>query len=327
MTITEFAGAIGVSTATVSRAFSGKGRISAATRARILERARELGYRPNRMAASMGRRRCGAIGFVYEATAHLDCDYYLAELSVGVSQAAAAAGQALQIVTVPADTALATERLDDTLYAGGLDGVLIYLDSPWAAGLRATADALGLPHLTLDNTREPSDGVISVGAQIEAASRTVGGYFRRLGRRAPAFISGTHDARKLAGLRTGLAESAGALVVDPGGASFADGYAAAERLLRERPATDAIFCANDVLAVGAIRALRDAGRQVPDDIAVIGCDDLRMAAYHCPALSTIRLPKQTLGSLAVRSLLARIAGDPAPAPALDACELISRESA
>lgn len=327
MTISEFAARLGVSTATVSRAFSDKGRIRATTRAEILRQAEVLAYRPNLHARAMVRGRTDTLALFTNAPREADSDYYVAELTFGITCAAAEAGRSLQIHAVSRKAAENPAHLADILNAGAVDGFIVYLYTEWAKLLVATAEARGMPYVIVDSTCEPSDHVLSMGDAIYAGSVRAAAYFRRLGRCRVGFIHGLHDRHKLAGLRQGLGELADTLVTDPGGVSFADGYEAFGRLHEACPDMNALFCANDVLAVGAIRAAVDRGLRVPGDVSVIGCDDLRLAAFYSPALTTIRLPKFRMGEMAVAKLLSLIEGRPAPAKQELECELIVRESA
>jgi len=327
MNIKTFAARIGVSTATVSRAFSNKGRISTATRARVREQARRLGYFPNRQARSMVRGKTDALALLYDTPQEADSDYYLAEVSYGIAHAAAQSNMLLQMHAVACDTAQYPECIADLVHTGSVDGFLVYLRTAWAAALIQKAEEQNIPYLILDNTLETSKNVLSIGDAIENACQQAGAYFRRIGKTYPAFVHGIHDDRKLNGFATGLGNLRSKMVRDPGGVSFEHARRAVERILEASPETDAVMCGNDVLAMGAIRGALDRGLRVPDDIAVIGCDDLALARYSNPALTTIRLPKASLGELAVKRLLNMIGDESLTSSPLPQCELILRESA
>jgi DNA-binding LacI/PurR family transcriptional regulator len=326
MTIVEFSRHIGLSTATVSRAFSGRGRISAKTRAYVQARAVEVGYRPNLQARHMVRRQTETIGLFYEAPEKLDSDYYVGEVAFGISDAAREHGQYLQIMTVPPNAVSTPAMMLDLVLSRSLDGFIVNLLQPWTAALLDGARQRGVPCVIIDNTRPPDDVTLSIGEGIETASRRIGEYLVGIGRCHVGLVCGIHDERKVAGFRHGLGDLVASLAVHPGGKTFQAGYDAALALLAGQPALDALFCANDVLAIGAMRALADQGRRVPADVAVVGCDDLAMARFTQPALTTLRLPKYELGHWAVRKLLALIRKHATgPAPALE-CSLILRES-
>ena len=325
MTIVELAKDLGVSTATVSRAFTPDSRISDASRQRVLKRAADVGFHPNIHARNMVRRSTDMIAFYYDAPRHMDADYYVAELTFGIACEVAATGRPFQIHTVPAGAS--PEQLAAPICNSSAAGVIVNLYSEWAHALMQAAEQNRVPYIIIDNTRAPGARMLSLGAAIEKASRKAGAYFLRTGRRRPAFMHGIHDGRKLRGFRSGLGSLAASLQEDPGGVNFQSAYAAADRLLSNPTPPDCLYCANDVLAMGAIRAACDRGVSVPEDLAVIGCDDLHMAAYYTPALTTIRLPKFDLGAEAARQVISLIErGKPCPPHPLD-CDLILRESA
>jgi DNA-binding LacI/PurR family transcriptional regulator len=327
MKIVDFAKEIGCSTATVSRAFSTKGRISPATRDFIRAKAQELGYRPNLQARNMVLQRTNTLALFYSAPERLESDYYVSELICGITNAINAAGMYLQVHAVPAGVSELPTRFLDLIHSHGVDGFIVNMLQPWAPSLLELARQKQVPHIVLDNTREEAERILSLGAQIETASSRVGEYFRRLGRRHPGFIHGIHDERKLAGFRRGLGELAAELVPYPGGTTFNDGFNAFEGLRAAHPETDCLYCANDVLGIGAMRAALNHGVCIPQDLAVIGCDDLQMARFFAPSLTTIQLPKYELGELAVKRLLAQIEPSlPSVVSRLE-CELILRESA
>ncbi len=327
MTIVDFAKEVGVSTATVSRAFSDKGRISVETRRRVLRQAEKLGYRPNLHARQMVTRRSDTLGFLYSVPPHMVADYYTSEIISGITETVNNEGLYLQVNEIPSDIDALPTRVTDLVHSRWVDGLIVYTVQSWTDDLAALARRQGMPVIVLDNVHKASADVLSVGPQIEAASEKVGAYLRRIGRRQPAFVHGIHDRVKLRGFRRGLESLSERLVTDPGGMTFQDGYDAYTRLSSATGGgPDALFCANDVLAVGAMRAARDRGRSVPGDVAVVGCDDLQMARFVSPALTTIRLPKHELGRTATQQLVAKIREQPVPPSSFD-CPLILRESA
>jgi len=328
MNIVEFAAKMGVSTATISRAFSDKGRISPVTRSLILQKAEELNYRPNLHARNMVLRKTNTIAFVYATMAHGLSDYYVSELSCGISDAINHEGMYMQVHTIPPNLDKPPEHLLDIVFSHAVDGIIINLKQDWTIPLIKAAQQKKVPYIILDNTRKASDKILSLSCQIKEASTKVGAYFNRLGCRYPGFIHGIHDRRKLNGFVSGLSVCAENLLEEHGGSTFNDGYEALHRLLGRSDLVDCVYCANDVLALGAIRAAKDLGKRIPTDIAIVGCDDVQMSQYTIPALTTIKLPIYQLGSLAVVKLLSQINGKEyvSNAPPLS-CNLIIRESA
>lgn len=327
MNITQFSQQIGVSTATVSRAFSGKGRISDQTRRYVHEQAARVGYRPNLQARNMARRSTQTLAFFHEAPEKLDSDYYVGELACGLNDAAREAGYYLQNQTVPPDTEAPPEMMLDLILSRSIDGFIVNLRQPWAEPLFTAAQRSKVPYVIIDNTRPQDDVTLSIGDQIELAASRVGDYVRRIGRQRPAMIRGIHDERKLQGFRQGLGDLADHLHVEPGGKTFQAGFEAGTRLCEQQPDIDVLFCANDVLAIGAIRAASNRDIVIPDELAVIGCDNLAMSPYSVPALTTIHLPKYEMGHWSVRKLLGLIDNQPLNAHPNLECTLLVRQSA
>jgi LacI family transcriptional regulator len=326
-TIRDVAKALKVSTATVSRAFGSPGRISPVTRRRILAKAEALGYRPNIHARQLpGGGGISTIGFFYPALIRGEPDYFVAEILLGISETAMARNVPLQIHPLPLeDAAPAFGRCRDMLLDGSFGGVIVYAGSAVAEGLAEAAMQAGVPCTIIGGDEPAGPGRITYGR--ERGSELAGRYVRTIGRKRPAYVGGLDDATKQRGFRRGLGTRlASCLVVDPGGSSFVDGAHAAGRLLAVRPAVDAVFCANDVLATGLIQEVVRSGRGVPQDVAVIGCDDVSFARYTTPALTTIRFHEYEIGQTAVDTLLRMQTGEVVDGIVIPS-ELMVRESA
>jgi LacI family repressor for deo operon, udp, cdd, tsx, nupC, and nupG len=329
-TIRDMATALGVSTATVSRAFGSPGRISARTRQRILRKAEELGYRANIHARHLPKGGGGVatIGFFHPSLVRGEPDYFVAEILLGISETAAARGMPLQIHPLPPDAGgddPLVSRSRDMLLDGSLGGMIVYAGSAAAAGLAAAAERAGLPCLAIGGGEEAGTQRITYGR--EAGAEQAGRYLCNIGRRRPAYVGGLDDAGKLRGFRTGLGTKlAAGLRHDPGGCAFADGVRAAERLLAGSAAPDAVFCANDVLALGFMHEALRRGCRIPAEVAVVGCDDVSFARFVTPALTTVRFHEYEIGRTAVVALARRMAGEQVGVMAIPS-ELIVRESA
>jgi DNA-binding LacI/PurR family transcriptional regulator len=327
-TIRDVAKALSVSTATVSRAFGSPGRISATTRRRILAKAEVLGYRPNIHARQLpgGGGGVSTIGFFYPALIRGEPDYFVTEILLGISETAGALDVPLQIHPLPSgEDGPALGRCRDMLLDGSFGGVVVYAGSAAATGLATAAARAGVPCMVIGGDEPTGPGRITYGR--EHGAELAGRYFRTLGRKRAAYVGGLDDATKRRGFRRGLGRRlAAGLTTDPGGSSFADGVRAAARLAAVRPAVDAVFCANDVLATGFIQETVRRGRRVPQDLAVIGCDDVSFARYATPALTTIRFHEYEIGRAAVEALQRLRAGE-AVAGIVIPSELIVRESA
>ncbi|MFJ4617960.1 LacI family DNA-binding transcriptional regulator [Streptomyces sp. NPDC088812] len=324
----EVAERAGVSMRTVSNVVRGTGRFSEATQVRVLRAVEELGYRPNTAAR---RLRTGRSGVLLLAVPELTMPYF-AELAGHLLREAAEHGCILLVEATGGDPEVELEialgRTDPLV-----DGVILSplaLDDRAAARAGATAPVVLLgervhdlpcPHVTIDNT---------------GAARAATAHLLARGRRRIAVIGrqtvphAATSATRLAGYRQAL-EQAGLRYDEelaPPVAAYhrADG-AAATRLLLDLPEPpDAVFCFADALAQGALHAARERGLTVPDDLAVVGFDDVEEARYTAPPLTTVAPDKQELARLAVSALLDRIGGRTAP-PVLPAGHrLVVRDS-
>jgi LacI family transcriptional regulator len=245
-------------------------------------------------------------------------------IALGAERRAAAAGQTLFV---------SRGSFPESLFQlqGRVDGVLIAAATSDAAYRRNLLG--GLPAV-LVNRKEPGD-LASVPVDDEAGAALAVRYLTELGHRRIAHVAGPQNAdtarRRLRGYRLAL-RAAG---IDAPSewiaeASFdeAAGHLAATRLVNLDPRPTALFAANIRIAIGALSAVRRAGLRVPDDVSVIGFDDTPLAAYVDPPLTTVRMPLEELGSVAVESLLAEIDGSRAESLMLSIPpELVVRASA
>jgi len=301
-TLDELAALSGVSRATVSRVING-GRVSEQTRKRVTEVLDRTGFRPNAAARTLASGRSGVVGVVIHLSPHLLFqDPYFSSLLQGVTDALAerAIGMMLWL-----GSRSKQETLDQILWMGPLDGVIVtadQLDDPLVDGLLASS----LPTVLIGHRR--ADGNASyVDVDNVAAADMVTTHLIGLGRTRVGHITGrlrtVAGEDRIAGYtkamaRAGLATDG--LIVE-GDFREPSGRAGAIMLL-ERDA-DAIFCANDATAVGALQSIRSRGLSVPDDVAVAGFDDLEFAAHLDPPLTTVRQGIQAQGVEAARTLL------------------------
>ncbi len=325
-TIRDVARLAQVSVATVSRVLNGSAPVADATRERILDAARELRYSPHGAARSLSSRRTGALGVILP---DLHGEFF-SELLRGVDQTAQAQGLHLLVSSSHHDR----DGLLSALQAmhGRVDGLLV---------MAPDLDGAALDHALPARLPVVLVSCASVAPRAGAAMRAIdvdneGGavamtrHLLALGRRRIAFVAGppeNADARgRLEGFRRALAEASGGAggveaVEIAGDFSERSGWHAAHALLdadgdRERAPT-AIFAANDAMAIGALSALRERGREVPGDVAVVGFDDIPMSRYMHPPLSTVRVDISTLGATATGRLLELLTGPPPDMPARD----------
>jgi LacI family transcriptional regulator, galactose operon repressor len=322
-TIKDVARAAGVSVASVSRALNGHESVTAATRERILRAAGELRYVPHAGARSLITRRTDTVG-VLLPDIHGE---FFSELIRGMDQAARARGLHLLISSShgsASEAGLALRTLQ-----GRVDGLLVM--SPHADTRMLASNLPATLPTVLVNTRVASGdyaalSVDNYGGATAMMRHLLGRGFRRI-----AFIGGpgnNFDAdERRRGYRDVLAESGASERLFDGDFSEDSGYRAGLLIaaLRERP--EAIFAANDMMALGCLFALTEAGLNVPDEIALAGFDDIPIARFVTPPLTTVRVRIAELGRLALERLATIIETGNAPTAAEPlACELIVRNS-
>ena len=300
----------GVSPRTVSNVVNGVPHVAAATRARVEQALRELDFRPNAAARSLRRGRSGLVALVVP---EVDSPYF-GEVAALLSTAAEQRGWTLLIEQTGGDPER-ERRLLDGARAQLVDGVVF---SPWALGARDLARRRDGTPLVLLGERGPEAAVDHVVVDNVAAAAEATAHLLSLGRRRIAAVGARSrvaedTARlRLEGHRRALAGAG--VAADPGlelavdALHRADGAAAARRLLESGARVDALFCATDQLALGALRVLLEHGVRVPDDVAVVGFDDVEDGRYATPSLTTVAPDKRALVDAAVRCLAERLDG-------------------
>ncbi len=327
-TSADVASRAGVSRTTVSLVLNDRGEsIPETTRRRVFEAARELGYHPDHSARGLAGGRSQTLALVLRQTPEqVAGDALLAETLRGLATAARSAS--FRVLVEPLGPGEAT--YGELVRSGRADGAVVsgpLFDDPELADLVAE----GFPIVIQGHL--PGASAPSVDIDNEASARLAVDHLLELGHRRIACITNaaltyTAAADRLAGYREALAAAgvpADPDLVDEGAFEAASGHRAMTRILqRGRP--EAVFVASDVVALGAIGALREAGLRVPDDVSVVGFDDVPLAAYFDPPLTSIRVPAHDLGLAAGNALLDRIAGRDVPARTLLPTELIVRAS-
>ncbi|SDG66333.1 DNA-binding transcriptional regulator, LacI/PurR family [Microbacterium pygmaeum] len=320
VSMADVAARAGVSGQTVSRVVNDSPRVDPLTRARVEAAMAQLGYRPHRAARALRTGRTQTIGLVVSTLATIGNSRMLQ----AVADAAAVRGYALTVVTVPAARELADafERLRDQ----GVDGAIVLNEAT------ALARDAGVPAdvrvVVVDSP--PDDRFTVVQSDHESGARAATEHLLAAGHDTVWHIAGPEGsyaaAQRERGWR-GALEGAGRVAppVLRGDWSAASGHVAGEALA-ERGDVSAVFVANDQMALGLLRALADADRAVPEDVAVVGFDDVADAADYRPPLSTVRQDFDELGERAVDALIAAIHGA-APTTALVPTRLIVRASA
>lgn len=329
-TLDTVAAEAGVSRATVSRVINGSPRVSPEVKTAVESAIAALGYVPNRAARSLAMRRTDSIALVMrEPDATVLNDPYLGNIIIATSQTLIGTG--VQLVLVNAQNTAEHARLADYVRSGHVDGVLLssmHDDDPLP---RLLVEA-GIPTVVHGRPAHPVPGLAYVDVDNVGGAQLAAERLLSSGRRRIATIAGPQDMTagidRLTGYRQALsAANRKADRVAYGDFTRESGQQAMAALLERHPDLDGVFAANDLMAIGALRALRDAGRRVPDDVAVVGYDDIEMARHTEPPLTTIHQPIVDQARTMTELLLTQIGGDPVSDPVVLPTELVERESA
>ena len=310
-TLDQVAARAGVGRGTVSRVINGSSQVSESTRQAVLAAVTELGYVPNLAARALVTRRTDAVALVVsESEDRLFGEPFFAGVVRGISAGVTAAGRQLVLaLTAGQDGERPIERYLTPQHVDGVLLLSLHGDDPLPRQLRER----GLP-VVLGG--RPAGGYSGAYVDVDNAGGARAGVAHLLerGRRRIATITGPLDMMagqdRLAGYRTALADTGMSVeesLVESGDFSEASGQQAMRTLLAREPELDAVFAANDLMAVGAMRALKEAGRRVPDDVAVVGFDDSPLSRVTDPPLSTVRQPTDEMGRRMAELLMRLIA--------------------
>jgi LacI family repressor for deo operon, udp, cdd, tsx, nupC, and nupG len=326
-TIKMVAERAGVSTATVSRAFSEPHRLQPETRARVQAAIDALGYAPNFAAKSLRTLRTGKIIVMVPDVSNP----FFAEVLRGAEDAAAAAGYSVLLGDTRDDLAR-EEQFATMLLHKEADG-LIFLGHRLPAALAKLVQNKGFAAPVVNGCDfSPTFGVSGVQIDNGRAAADAINLLFSMGHRRIALLSGpeaSHLTReRLNGARTTaqLAGRGGQLKVVHGDYTIESGQMMAADLLSADDAPTALFCFSDEMAIGALSACRERGLVCPDDISILGFDDIRYARVQDPPLTTIRQPMAAIGRETVRILLAILAGEAGRQWVTLPYELIARAS-
>ena len=298
-TIYDVAQLAGVSTATVSRALNGTGQIAPATRVAIAAAVAKLGYRPNTIARSLVTKSTETIAFLLPDITNP----FYAELVAGIQEYALAHDHTMLLCTTEGN-AEREEQYLELLRSKQVDGALVDgLVLPPDRIARFVKD--GFPIVCLDrDIAAKSIPVVQVDNRL--GGRLATDYLLGLGHRHIAHVTGAKALQisqdRLAGFRDAQTDPGLRLIVE-GDFTEAGGYEATRDLIGSGVDFTAVFAANDLSALGVITALVESGRRVPQDVSVVGFDDLRLSAYTSPPLTTIRQPAFEIAQRATEILI------------------------
>ena len=315
-----------VSHSTVSRALQNSPLVNHDTAEKIKQIARDSGYRASAVARGLVTRKTLTIGVVVTTIA----DPFVGEVVSGIEQAADDAGYSVFLAESNADPSR-EQNVVRSFAERRVDGIVVTSSRVGALYVPMLSEMM-VP-IVLINNQHPGDFVHSIMIENGEGSRKATDYLIQLGHRRVAYLGDQFghqsDTERFAGYRRALERAA--LPFHPElvshGNGKADGSAAAiEKLLALAAPPTAIFCYNDLAALGALHAIRAHGLRVPQDISLVGFDDLFVALYSEPALTTVRQPMRNMGMLAMESLLKLMSGQNSADTVRVPAELIVRES-
>lgn len=338
VTMADVAREAGVSLMTVSRVVNHKADVSSSTRHRVLQIIQQLNYRPSDIARGLATQRTGTLGLVVPDIANP----FFSAVARGVEREAHAHNYSVFLCNTDEDPQRECALLA-TLDEKRVDGIIVCSSRLPDHDLHAMLSRH--PAAVLVNRSLASAGLRFPGVDRSKISAVMaddehGGYLatRHLlqrGHRAIAFLAGPENSysgwRRAQGYHMALAEAR--VAADPGWERHCApiveaGTRAARRLLHEHSELTALFCYNDLVAVGALRACVDLGYGVPSQVAIVGFDDISLAALVTPSLTTCRVPREDLGTHAMRLLLDQLEeGAVEPCEVLLQPELVIRSSA
>jgi len=306
-TIADIARLAGVSKSTVSRALNDSPLIGEETKARIRSIAREHNFQLNIPARQLSMQKSRTIAFVTHAY-HKDfsvADLFGLEIMGGISNGLASQGYDMLVIHVdPHDTKWAHQYFD----TGRVDGFILMTSTRKQIHVKALLD-LGAPFITW-GVPQPKQKYCSVTGDNFNGGKLAGGHLASLGRGKVGFIGGpdyeVEVQQRLEGYKSALYEAG--IAIDPelieyGDFSNTSGAEAMDRLLEKAPGIDAVFVNSDLMAIAAMDLIRERGKRVPEDIAVVGYDDLSIAEHSNPPLTTIRQNIPLAGKVLAQNLV------------------------
>lgn len=293
----------GVSHQTVSRVINGSRHVRPETRLRVLEAMRTLGYRPNPLARGLATGQSNTLGVVsFDTTL-----YGPASTLLGIERAAHEAGYFIVIVSLKALSPASVTEAVQRLSLQGVDGILVI--APLTGAVEALMDPpAGIPLVAVE--AGPADSLPVVEVDQFAGAQAATRHLLDLGHDTVWHLAGPPEflesERRINGWRAAL-EAAGATPPPPliGDWSARAGYDLGRRLAADRSVTS-VFVANDQMALGLLRAMHEAGRAIPDEVSVVGFDDIPEAQYFTPPLTTVRQDFDEIGARSLQVLVREI---------------------
>jgi DNA-binding LacI/PurR family transcriptional regulator len=306
-TIYDIAKAVGVTQTTVANALAARGNVSEATRARILKCAQEMGYHPNALARGLAKGKTLTLGFLLPTIANP----FYPEIAEEIEHIAQVHGYQLLLCNTHYDSALGQQHLE-RLVSRWVDGIIVMGSSMDIADIDRQFQR-GLPMVLCDwQENESSLTIPQVRVDFHHAGKLAAQHLLSLGhRKIGIIVDEPQQTLRLEGFRAALQEEQIDLpcdMIQQGHSTLESGYEAAQKLLASIERPTAIFATTDWMAIGALEAVRDAGLHVPQDLSIIGLDDIVVSAHISPPLTSIAIPKHQLAKEATELLLHQIDG-------------------
>jgi DNA-binding LacI/PurR family transcriptional regulator len=328
VTLADVAEHVGVSARTVSRVVNDQGGCTAETRDRILAAIEELGYRPNLMARGLIKRRSDTIGLVSIAM----LDPFFPEFADGVERAARDLGRTMFLASTGGDRER-QQRALTSMVGHGVDGAIVF-PAAHAVGDLVEFAAKEIPIVVI-NDEAQGVRISSVSAEIRAGAEMAVNHLLRGGRQRVAALldrgarNAPRPSRREVGYHNAL-EAAGFapdrhLIIDVDNSLEGGRVGLDEALARPNP-PDALFAYNDLIAIGALQRALEIGISVPDDLAIVGFDDIEMCQAMTPTLTSVRIDRDQLGRVAVDMIRTLVEDGSVPSRRLPV-ELVVRDSA
>jgi LacI family transcriptional regulator len=328
VTIAEVARRARVSKTTVSRVLNNKDDVDAATAIRVREVIAATGYTPSARAVGLARGRAQTVGMLVPGLTWP----WMGDVLQGVSDVLEAKGYGLLLNTMNRG-AESLAQFARHVSANAFDGLLV-VEPPDTLGYVTSLHESGLPVVMIDD-RGHHPEFPSVATSNREGAADAARHLVDIGRSRLAMVSGPRQfgctKDRTAGFRARLHDEGirfdRRLLVE-GDFTREGGHVAIQQILESGVTFDAVFAHNDLTAVGVLDGLRQAGRTVPEDVAVVGFDDISIAAHTQPSLTTVRQPSREMGEAAAKLLLSRLSGEDLPdGPLVVPTELVVRESA
>jgi LacI family transcriptional regulator len=312
-TINDIASCVGLSKASVSRALNGKQDVDPETRKRVLKIAAQMGYVPSATARALSEGRSNCLGLLVPSLTWP----WILEVLRGVAEEIERSGYSLMLYTTASGADSERAFMSQVVPARAVDGLTLVIPPGMLDYIGGLAKG-GLPVVVIDDRGHHPEFPTVATTNVQGG-RTAAQHLIELGRRRIAMLNGPLEygcnRDRLEGYKSALQQ--GGIRFDPQRVTSGDfaeggGASAMRSLLQSDPRLDAVFAANDLMAFGAMRTLRNAGRRIPQDVAVVGFDDLPASALTHPPLTTIRQPLYEMGRTAAGMVMAAVRGESIP---------------